>query len=165
MTLTVTDDPPDRPGWVSETIRLLADGTDEWRARLLARVEQATDADLAAGSDDDWGVGQIAVHLLIVERGVTLIALRLAHGQEAGSTGQPRPAASAVTRPGISTLAEKAAGALRRLRAEFPPEPNTGATARHPFYGDLNSFGWLLTLPNHYIAHLRALDQGTATAI
>jgi hypothetical protein len=165
VTLTVTDDPPDRPGWVTETIRLLADGTDDWRARLIARVEQASDAELVAGSDDDWGVGQIAVHLLIVERGVTVIALRLAHGQEAGSTGQPRPAPSAVTRPGISTLADKAAAALRRLRAEFPAGPNTGATARHPYYGDLNCFGLLLTLPNHYIAHLRALDQGTATAI
>lgn len=165
MTLTVADDPPDRPGWVSETVRLLAEGTDVWRARLLSRVEQATDADLATGSDDDWGVGQIAVHVLIIERGVTLIALRLAQGQEAGSTGQPRPSASAVSRAGISTLADKAAAALRRLRAEFPSEPDTGATARHPYYGDLNCFGWLLTLPNHYVAHLRALDQGTATAI
>jgi hypothetical protein len=165
VTLTVADDPPDRPEWVSETIRLVADGADEWRTRLLARVERATDADLAAGSDDDWGVGQIAVHLLLIERGVTLIALRLAQGQEPGSTGQPRPAASAVTRPGISALAEKAAAALRRLRAEFPAEPNTDSLARHPFYGDLNCFGWLLTLSNHYTAHLRALDQGTATAI
>jgi hypothetical protein len=165
VTLTVTDDPPDRPGWVSETIRLVADGTDDWRARLLARVEQVTDADLAGGSDDDWGIGQVAVHLLIVERGVSLIALRLAQGQGAGSTGQPRPAASAVTRPGISALAEKAAAALGRLRAEFPAEPNAAATARHPFYGDLNCFGWLLTLSNHYTAHLRALDRGTATAI
>ena len=165
MTLTVTEDPPDRPGWVGETIRLVADGTDEWRSQLLARVEHATDADLAAGSDDHWGIGQIAVHLLIVERGVTLIALRLAQGQTGGSTGQPRPAASAVTRPGISTLADKAAGALRRLRAEFPEAPDTVTTARHPYYGDHNCFGWLLTLPNHYLAHLQALDQGTATAI
>ena len=165
MTLTVTEEPPDRPSWVGETIRLVADGTDEWRSRLLGRVEQATDADLAAGSDDDWGIGQVAVHLLIVERGVTLIALRLAQGQAGGQTGQPRPAASAVTRPGISTLADKAAGALRRLRAEFPEAPDTGATARHPYYGDLNCFGWLLTLPNHYLAHLQALDRGTATAI
>jgi len=138
---------------------------DDWRARLLARVEQASEGDLVAGSDDDWGVGQVAVHLLLIERGVTLIALRLAHGQEPGPTGQPRPAASAVTRPGISTLAEKAAAALRRLRAEFPAAPNTDATARHPFYGDLNCFGWLLTLPNHYTAHLRALEQGTVTAL
>ena len=114
MTLTVTDDPPDRPAWVSETIRLLAEGTDDWRARLLSRVEHATDADLTAGSDGDWGIGQIAVHLLIIERGVSLIALRLAQGQEAGSTGQPRPAASAVTRPGITTLAEKAAEAAMK---------------------------------------------------
>ena len=165
MTLTVADDPPDRPAWVRETIRLVADGMDDWRARLLARVEQASEGDLVAGSDDDWGVGQVAVHLLLIERGVTLIALRLAHGQEPGPTGQPRPAASAVTRPGISTLAEKAAAALRRLRAEFPAAPNTDATARHPFYGDLNCFGWLLTLPNHYTAHLRALEQGTVTAL
>lgn len=165
VALTVTDDPPDRPGWVMQTIRLVVEGTDEWRARLLARVEQASEAELVAGSDGDWGVGQVAVHLLIVERGVALIALRLAQGQEAGSTGQPRPAASAVTRPGISTLAEKAAGALRRLRTEFPAEPNTGAVARHPYYGDLNCFGWLLTLPNHYLAHLRALDEGTSSAI
>lgn len=165
MTLTVADDPPDRPEWVSETIRLLADGTDKGRERLLARVEHASDAELAAGSDDDWGIGQIAVHLLLIERGVALIALRLALGQEGGSTGQPRPAASAVTRPGISTLAEKAAGTLRRLRSEFPAEPNTEAKARHPYYGDLNCFGWLLTLPNHYTAHLRALDEGTSSAI
>jgi hypothetical protein len=138
---------------------------DDWRARLLARVEQASEGDLAAGSDDDWGVGQIAVHLLLIERGVTLIALRLAHGQEPGSTGQPRPAASAVTRPGIFTLAEKAAAALRRLRSEFPAVPNTAATARHPFYGDLNCFGWLLTVANHYTAHVRALEQGTVTAL
>ncbi len=165
MTLTVADDPPDRPEWVSETIRLLADGTDKGRARLLARVEQTSDTELAAGTDDDWGVGQIAVHLLLIERGVALIALRLAQGQEGGSTGQPRPAASAVTRPGISTLAEKAAGTLRRLRSEFPAEPNTVATARHPYYGNLNCFGWLLTLPNHYTAHLQAHDEGTSSAI
>jgi hypothetical protein len=165
VTLTVADDPPDRPEWVSETIRLLADGTDKGRARLLARVEQLSDAELGSGSDEDWGIGQIAVHLLLIERGVTLIALRLAQGQESGSTGQPRPAASAVSRAGISTLAEKAAVAQRRLRSEFPAEPNTGATARHPYYGDLNCFGWLLTLPNHYIAHLRALDEGTSSAI
>jgi hypothetical protein len=165
VTLTVADDPPDRPGWVGETVRLLADGADEWRARLVARVELASDDDLVAGANDDWGVGQIAVHLLIVERGVTLIALRLAQGQKAGSTGQPRPAASAVTRPGISALADKAAAALRHLRVEFPAEPNTSATASHPYYGELNCFGWLLTLPLHYTAHLRALDRGTATAI
>jgi DinB family protein len=165
VTLTVTDDPPDRPAWVSETIRLLADGMDGWRGRLLARVEQASDPDLVAGSDASWGVGQVAVHLLLIERGVALIALRLAQGQGPGSTGQPRPAASAVTRPGISALAEKAAAAMHRLRAEFPAEPNTLATARHPFFGDLNCFGWLLTLPNHYEAHLRALDRGTSSAL
>ena len=70
MTLVVTDEPPDRPAWVSETIRLLAEGMDGWRAQLLERVSRASDAQLAAGTDDDWGVGQIAVHLLLIERGV-----------------------------------------------------------------------------------------------
>lgn len=165
MTLKVTDDPPDRPAWVSETIRLLTDGSDEWRLRLLSRVEHATDADLVSGSDEEWGVGQIAIHLLLVDRGVTLIALRLAHGQEAGPTGQPRPAALSVTRAGIGALADKAAASARRLRAEFPAEPNMGATASHPYYGELNCFGWLLTVGNHYNAHLRALAQGTASAL
>jgi hypothetical protein len=165
VTLTVTDDPPDRPAWVSETIRLVADGTGSHRARLLALVEQAGDADLVSGSGDEWGFGQIAVHLLLIDRGVTLIALRLAHGQGPGSTGQPRPAASAVSRAGISTLAEKAARAWLQLLSDFPAEPDTAAAARHPYYGDLNCFGWLLTVPNHYIAHLRAFEQGTSSAI
>jgi hypothetical protein len=165
VTLKVIDDPPDRPAWVSETIRLLTESADDCRARLLSRVEQATDAELALGSDDDWGIGQIAVHLLLIDRGVTLIALRLAQGQEAGPTGQPRPAASSVTRAGIGALADKAAAAGRRVRAEFPAEPNVAATARHPYYGDLNCFGWLLTVGNHYNAHLRALAEGTASAL
>ena len=165
MTLRVIDDPPDRPAWVSETIRLLTEGADDWRARLLSRVDKATDAELSRGSDDDWGLGQIAVHLLLIDRGVAVIALRLAQGQEAGATGQPRPAASSVTRAGIGALADKAAAAGGRLRTEFPADPNIGATARHPYYGDLNCFGWLLTVGNHYNAHLRALAEGAVSAL
>lgn len=165
MTLTVTDEPPDRPAWVAETLRLVAEATDESRARLLARVARAADAELGSGSDDVWGVGQIAVHLLLIERGVALIALRLARGEPSGRTGQPRPAASAVSRDGIASLAEKAAAAMRQLRAEFPAEPQLEAAAAHPYYGRLNAFGWLLTLPNHYRAHLEALDQGTASTL
>ncbi len=165
MTLTVTDEPPDRPAWVAETLRLVEEATGEGRDRLLARVAHATDADLGSGGDDAWGVGQIAVHLLLIERGVALIALRLARGEPPGRTGQPRPAASAVTRDGIASLALKAAAAMRQLRAEFPAAPQMGAVAAHPYYGQLNAFGWLLTLPNHYRAHLEALEQGTASAL
>lgn len=165
VTLVVTDEPPDRPAWVTETLRLVAGGTAGGRARLLARVAGATDADLGAGTDDDWGLGQIAIHLLLIERGVALIALRLAKGEAAGRTGQPRPAASSVSRAGIAALAQKAAATLAQLRAEFPPEPDLTATARHPYYGDLNAFGWLLTLGNHYTAHLDALERGTKSAL
>ena len=165
MTLRVVDDPPDRPEWLRETIRVLASGTAAERDRLLARVARASDADLARGSDDDWGLGQVATHLLIVERGVALIGLRLATGSEPGPTGQPRPAASAVTRAGIQNLAEKAMATGARLVAEFPAEPDTKATARHPYYGDLNCFGWLLMLPEHYRAHLEALDRGRPSAL
>jgi hypothetical protein len=101
----------------------------------------------------------------LIERGVALIALRLAKGEAAGRTGQPRPKASAVSREGIATLAQKAADTLRQVRAEFPPEPNAAAAARHPYYGELNTFGWLLTLPNHYSAHLEALERGTKSAL
>jgi len=48
---------------------------------------------------------------------------------------------------------------------EFPAEPDTKATARHPYYGDLNCFGWLLMLPEHYRAHLEALDRGRPSAL
>lgn len=146
-------------------MRLVADGTAAGRARLLTRVATATEAELGAGSDEDWGLGQIAVHLLLIERGVALIALRLAKGEAPGRTGQPRPAATSVSRSGIVMLAEKAAGTLAQLRAEFPPEPNMTATARHPYYGDLNAFGWLLTLGNHYTAHLEAVERGTKSAL
>ncbi len=165
MTLTVTDEPPDRPEWVAETIRLVTDGTEGWRERLLARVAAASDDELGLGSDDAWGLGQVATHLLVVDRGVCQIALRLARGEPAGKTGQPRPGPGAVSRARIAELAARTRLAAASLRAEFPAAPNEAATARHPYYGDLNAFGWLLTLGNHYMAHLEALDRGTKTAL
>ncbi len=165
MPLTVIDQPADRPEWIRETIRLVADRTGAERAALLARVESASDADLGSGTDSDWGLGQIAVHLLVVERGVAALALRLARGEAGGPTGQPRPAAAEVSREGILALGAKAAAAQERLLAEFPADPDDGATAVHPFYGRLNCFGWLLTLPNHYTAHLTALREGRGSAL
>jgi len=165
VTLVLSDEPPDRPAWVSETVRLLVEATDAWRRQLLERVSRASDADLGAGTADDWGLGQIAVHLLLIERGVASIALRLARGEPPGATGQPRPAASAVTRDGIERLAAKASQAIGALATQFPSAPDMSATARHPYYGDLNAFGWLLTLDNHYHAHLAAIQRGTRSAL
>jgi hypothetical protein len=165
VSLRVTDAPPDRPEWLRETIRLLADWTTTEREGLLAMVDGATDQDLLRGTDEEWGLGQIATHLLIVERGVTGIGLRLATGAAPGPTGQPRPDAAAVTRAGIASLAGKAAATSERLRAEFPGVPDMTATARHPYYGDLNCFGWLLMLPIHYKAHLAALRAGRPSAL
>ena len=165
MTLVVTDEPPDRPAWIGETLRLVFEATGRQRERLLERVSRTADADLVAGTDDDWGVGQIAVHLLLIERGVALIALRLAKGEGAGRSGQPRPAAASVSRDGIASLAQKTAETVRQVRADFPAEPNATAVARHPYYGELNTFGWLLTLPNHYHAHLEALERGTKSTL
>ena len=165
MTLRIVDDPTDRPDWLRETIRLLVGGTTIERDRVLARVARASDAELSSGSDDDWGLGQVAAHLFIVERGVALIGLRLAMAAQPGPTGQPRPAASGVTRAGIESLAGKAVATAARLVAEFPAEPDVKAFARHPYYGDLNCFGWLLMLPEHYRAHLEALDRGRPSAL
>ena len=165
VTLHVTDEPPDRPEWLQETIRLLAEWTTRERSALLAEVEAAPDLALGGGDDTEWGLGQVATHLLIVERGVATIGLRLARGAEPGPTGQPRPSAASVTREGIAWLAAKAATTLERLRAEFPTDPDLGRTARHPYYGDLNCFGWLLMLPIHYKAHLAALRAGRPTAL
>ena len=165
VTLTVVDNPADRPEWIKETIRLLTGAAADGRRSLLHLVEEATDADLLAGTPDDWGLGQIAVHLLIVDRGVSLVALRLANGEDAGRTGQPRPAPGGTTREGIVTLAEKAAAVAQRLSAEFPVEPDVARTAAHPFYGPMNCFGWLLTIPNHYTAHLSAFREGRRSSL
>jgi len=64
VSLTVVDNPPDRPEWIKETIRLLTGVAADGRRSLLHLVEETTDADLLAGTPDDWGLGQIAVHLL-----------------------------------------------------------------------------------------------------
>lgn len=161
MSLTVVDEPPDRPEWLKETLRLTAEALERGRSRVLARVARTSDADLVSGDDLNWGVGQIAVHVLTVERGVVGIALRLARGQTPGQTGQPRPAAASVTRDDIASRAAKAAERVTQLLAEFPSAPDLATTGPHPYYGDLNCFGWLLTLTNHYTAHLDALDRGT----
>src|SRR5947209_815792 len=86
------------------------------------------------------GLGQVAAHLLIVERGVALIGLRLAQGAPPGPTGQPRPAASGVTRVGLDSLAGKALATAARLLAEFPAEPDAKLTAPHPYHGALTVF-------------------------
>lgn len=163
--MVVVDEPPDRPEWVRETVRLTRERLEVERARLLARVELADEAALAAGDDTVWGIGQVAAHLLIVERGVLGIALRLAKGEVPTATGQPRPAAAEVTRAGIAALAERARRAADAFGTDFPAEPDARTTAKHPFYGPLNCFGWLLTLPNHYAAHLDAHDRGAASAL
>lgn len=165
MPLEIVDNPADRPEWVRETIRLVSASAAEGRRALLHLVDEATDADLLAGSAGDWGLGQIAVHLLLVERGVATIALRLARGEEPGQTGQPRPAADAVTRDGIRALAEKAGVAVERLRTDFPAAPDDARTAAHPFYGRQNCFGWLLTIGNHYAAHLAAWREGRPSSL
>lgn len=103
MPLVVVDEPPDRPDFIQETVRLLADRLGEERSSLLGRVEQASDADLSAGTDQEWGIGQVAAHLLIVERGVLGIARRLARGEAPGASGQPRPAAAEVSRGGTGS--------------------------------------------------------------
>lgn len=165
MPLTVVDNPSDRPEWIRETIRLVTAGAAAGRRDLLHLVEEATDAELAAGTSDEWGLGQIAAHLLIVDRGVALIALRLARGEDAVATGQPRPAAGETSRDGLGSLAAKAALAAERLRAEFPAAPDVERTAPHPFYGPQNCFGWLLTIPNHYGAHLQAWREGRPSGL
>ncbi len=165
MSLKVVDNPQDKAEWIRETIRLVTDSAAEGRRSLLHLVDEATAADLLAGTADDWGLGQIAVHLLLVERGVSSIALRLARGEDPGQTGQPRPESAAVTRDGIRVLAEKATLAGERLRTDFPAMPDAARTAIHPFYGQLNCFGWLLTIGNHYSAHLQAWLAGRPSSL
>lgn len=165
MSFVLVDEPRDRGQFTAEALRVLASQIERGRARLLERVAAATDADLAAGTDEVWGLGQIAAHLLTVERGICGIAIRLARGEPAGATGQPRPQAGSASRDGIASLAAKAKERLERTLADFPAQPNTSATARQPYYGEMNCFGWLLAVPLHYEAHLTALERGERSAL
>ncbi len=165
MSFRLVDEPPDRAEFVREAVGVVAATIRRERARLLERVAAADDATLAAGTDDDWGLGQIALHLLTVERGISGIALRLARGEPPGPTGQPRPAMGSATREGIAALAQKAEDRLEKLVAELPTDPNMEATAHQPYYGDMNFASWLLTVPLHYIAHLDAVDRGTKSTL
>jgi hypothetical protein len=165
MSLTLVDHPADRPEWIRELLERIAERLRDGRAELLSRVEHASDADLVAGNDENWGIGQIAIHLLVSERGMTTIALRLARGEPAGRTGQPRPAAGAVSRDGIAALAAKAEATLDRLRIDFPPEPDVETRAPTPYLGPFNCFGWLVLAALHYDAHLVAIARGTKSAL
>ena len=165
MSLTIVDHPADRPEWIRELLERIAERLRDGRAELLERVARASDADVVAGTDEDWGIGQIATHLLVSERGMTTIGLRLARGEPSGPTGQPRAAASAVSREGIAALAAKAEAALARLRADFPAEPDVEARAPTPYLGPFNCFGWLVLAALHYEAHLVAIERGTKSAL
>ena len=124
MPLVVVDEPPDRPDWIVETVALLAERLERERALVLGRVARASDAELSSGTVREWGIGQVAVHLFIIERGVLGIALRLARGETAGGTGQPRPAAAGVTRA-ASTPWPSAPGRRSRRSARTSRPPRT----------------------------------------
>lgn len=165
VSFVLVDEPKDRSEFTAEALGLLRAQIDAERARVLERVARASDEEIARGTDDDWGIGQVALHLLTVERGICAIALRLARGEPAGATGQPRPRAGSATREGILSLAAKAAERLARTVTDFPPDPNVAATARQPYYGELNCYAWLLAIPLHYAAHLAAIDRGARSAM
>lgn len=165
MSFTLVERPADRPEFLRETIDVVAEELERQRSRLLERVAAANDAELGAGTEDDWGLGQIAAHLLLTERGMVNIALRLAKGEPSGQTGQPRYVPGTVTRSEIADLAERAARALARLQADFPAEPDVIAALPSPYYGPANCFAWLLIALFHYRAHLDALERGTKTAL
>lgn len=164
MTFRLVDHPHDRPEFLREAIDIFSRNLEAGRARILERVARATDAELASGTELDWGVGMIAYHVLVSERGMVGIALRLANGQQPSSSAQPRPEPGTVTRAVLEEAAAKAAAAVARLRAEFPSQPNFAATATSPYFEQFNCVSWLLAAAFHYQSHLEALERGGRSA-
>jgi DinB family protein len=164
MSFRLVDHPADRPEFLREAIDIFARNLDAGRARLLSRIESASDEELARGTEEDWGVGMVAYHLLVSERGMVGIALRLARGETPPSSAQPRPEPGSVTRAVLTEAAAKAAKAVARLRAEFSSAPDYTATAPSPYFGPFNCVSWLLAASFHYQAHLEALDRGGRSA-
>ncbi len=165
MSFALVDAPRDRPDFLRETVDLLTGELDGHRARLLARVEATSDEALVEGSDDDWSVGMVAYHLLVSERGMMGIVMRLARGEVPTSTGQPRPVVGSATRQVIAEAAAKAASAVQRVRAEFPADAELGTTAPSPYFSQFNCISWLFASAFHYRAHLHALEQGVKSAL
>lgn len=165
MSFRLVDQPADRPEFVAEAIEILARDIDTARARLLALVDRATDEELVAGSEEDWSIGMIAYHLLVSERGMVGIALRLARGEVPTSTGQPRPEPRKTTREVVAEASAKAGAAVERLRREFPSAPHFEVTAPSPYFGTFNCISWLLAAAFHYQAHLEAIERGTKSAL
>jgi len=164
MTFRLVDHPADRPDFLREAVDIFARNLDAGRARLLARIEAASDAELAKGTEEDWGLGMVAYHILVSERGMVGIALRLARGETPPSSAQPRPEPGSVTRAVLMEAAAKAAQAVARLRAEFPSAPEFTGTAPSPYFGPFNCVSWLLAASFHYQAHLEAVDRGARSA-
>lgn len=165
MSFRLVDQPADRPAFLQETIDILSRDLDASRTRLLERIASASDDEIASGTEDDWGVGMIAYHLFVSERGMVGIAMRLARGEVPTSTGQPRPAPGATTRAVVMEAGAKAAQAVERLRREFVSTPRLDVTAPSPYFGPFNCFSWLLAARFHYQAHLEALERGTKSAL
>ena len=164
MSFRLVDQPHDRPEFLREAIDIFARNLEAGRARLMERVALATDAELAAGTELDWGVGMIAYHLLVSERGMIGIALRLARSEAPPSSAQPRPEPGTATRAVLEEAAAKAAQAEARLRAEFPSRPDLSATATSPYFEQFNCISWLLAAAFHYQSHLEALERGGRSA-
>lgn len=165
MSFRLVDQPEDRPAFLRETIDILSRDLEGARARLLERVARASDDELMAGTEDDWGIGMNAYHLLVSERGMVGIALRLARGEIPSSTGQPRAEPGTTTRAVLVEAGAKAAAAVERLRREFPSSPAFDARAPSPYFGPFNCISWILAATFHYQAHLEALDRGTKSAL
>ena len=165
MSFRLVDQPADRPEFAAETIEILTRNLEKARALLLARVDRASDEELEAGTEDDWSIGMIAYHLLVSERGMVGIALRLARGEVPTSTGQPRPQPHLTTRAVLAEASAKAGVAVERLRREFPSAPRFDVTAPSPYFGTFNCIAWLLAAGFHYQAHLEAIERGTKSAL
>lgn len=154
MTVDLVSDVPDSTAYVRDTVTSVLAHL-EHEARILDDLLARPKARVAAGAPG-WDVQQVALHLYVVERGVIRLTLQLARGEAPGETRQPRPRED-VTPEALAAWSEKAAQARSRLRLEFPVRPNLDAVAAHPYFGDLNSIGWLLTLYNHGHTHLAAI--------
>ena len=130
-------------GWIEKSL----EGVSESQARFCP-------------APGEWCIAEVLRHVGTSMRGTARVIESLAAGEKADATGiEP------VVEAGPETLAELRRGVarsydeVRAAIAAIPEGAASGATANHPFFGDLNCKEWAAFIYVHARDHADQIDK------
>lgn len=159
---------------------------DESRARLVARVEELSEAQATRRPRPEaWSVAEIVEHLSIIERQLTQLLGMMVRKAEAGGAlraadagfapvsideftararGEKYTAPEGVRPTGQVSVADSLArlrhsrAALHELRPRIEQVDGAALQYPHPIFGPLNLYQWLAFIGAHEDRHLRQIN-------